>query len=62
MFVQPVTVEFAVDLGRGFALGKADRALLVTSNRCIPVTIHQAEVQLCFVRVKRHMFSIVLCS
>jgi len=51
MFVQPVTVEHTVDLGSGFAQGKADRALLVTSNRCIPVKIHQVELQSCFVRV-----------
>ena len=52
MFVQPVTVEFAVGLGSGFAQGKADRALLVTSNRYILVKIHQAELQLCFVHVR----------
>ena len=52
MFVQPVTVEFAVDLGSGFAQGRADRALFVTSNRCIPVKIHQTELQLCFVHVR----------
>ena len=52
MFVQPVTVEFAVDLGSGSAQGKADHALLVTSNRRIPAKIHQAELHSCFVRVR----------
>ena len=32
-----LTEKFAVDLGSGFALEKADRPLNVTSNRCITV-------------------------
>jgi len=31
-------VEFTCDLGSGFAVGKDDCPLFVTSNRCIPVT------------------------
>jgi hypothetical protein len=32
-----VTEEFAIGLGKLFALGKADRLLCVASNRCILV-------------------------
>jgi hypothetical protein len=32
-----MTLQFAVDTWQLFALGKANRLFLVTSNRCVPV-------------------------
>jgi len=49
--IQILTEEFAVDLVKWFALGKAIRPTFVTSNRSILV-----KIQSCFVRMKQYSY------
>jgi hypothetical protein len=53
--------EFEFDLGSGLRWGN-DRFFFVTSNRCIPLKIHSAEVLSCVLRAEiMKLFSVVFC-